>query len=120
MPPIQRPVYYVFLGEAIPDLALFLKVDGRLLTGNEYSYSMTVFAPNDESTVLFTKTTGFTGQVGSGTGLGASDVPNVIVSWDPPAETSLLTIGASHLALLTYFRLSDSKPGYYKFIIRAE
>lgn len=114
---MQRPIYEAVVGEGIPDLDLWVRVRKTLLNGTLYNYSLTVHDPTN-TTTLFTKTTGFTGQVGSGDGKRTADVPNVIVQWDPPAETSLLTNGALHDALLSVTRLADNKVAYYPFVIR--
>lgn len=117
MATFKHPVYYAVVDEGIPDLALWLMVDDTLLTGSAYIYAMTVRNSADTAD-LFTKTTGFTGQLGTGDGSAKADVPNVIVSWDHAAETGLLTAGSSHKATLKYTRLSDNKVGYYPFVIR--
>ena len=74
-----QPIYQVITGQALPDTGLFVRSGGVLLTGlnSGYTFSLRVRNPNDDAT-LFTKTTGFTGQIGSGSEPGG--VPNLVIA----------------------------------------
>jgi hypothetical protein len=115
---MKSPVYEVIVGEAIPDLALWIFTNNVLLAGADYSYSLVVRDPDDLSD-LFQKTSGFVGQTGTGSEHDRDGVPNLIVRWGQFGELDLLTPGRSHKASLQYTRLSDGKPGYFPLVIRA-
>jgi hypothetical protein len=115
---MKLPIYEVIVGESLPDLALFCRVDGTLLTGlgTGHTFSLVVRNPGDTAT-LFTKTTGFTGQTGSGTP--PDGTPNLVVQWATSGELSTLTAGSAHKALLSITRSSDSRVRKYRFVIQA-
>jgi hypothetical protein len=112
------PVYRVVVGQALPDLGLFVRVDGALLAGlaSGFTFSLRVRDPLDAAT-LFTKTTGFTGQTGAGSEPGGT--PNLVVAWAATGELDQLTPGEQHRSLLNVVRQSDSKPFKYQFLIFA-
>jgi hypothetical protein len=114
-----QPIYQVITGQALPDTGLFVRSGGVLLTGlnSGYTFSLRVRNPNDDAT-LFTKTTGFTGQIGSGSEPGG--VPNLVIAWAVSGELDTLTIGEVHKARLTITRVSDSKPYIYDFLLDAD
>ncbi len=112
------PVYNVVVGESLPSLAIWAFTDNVLLTGADFSYTLTVRTVDDDGN-LFTKASGFVGQTGTGTGRDIDDIPNVLVAWESVGELDLLTAGRSHKASLAYSRLSDNKTGYFPLVIRA-
>ncbi len=65
-----------------------------------WTWSSTLTAINDPSTVIFTKTTGFTGDSGTGTQNGGT--PNLNIQWSIVGELNVLT-----------------DPGTYRFVIVA-
>jgi hypothetical protein len=114
---VKIPVYEAVVGESLPDLGLFLRVSGSLLTGlgTGHTFSLKVRNPRDTAT-LFTKTTGFTGQTGSGSA--PDGTPNLVVQWATSGQLSLLTPGALHRSMLAITRSSDSRVRKYLFDIK--
>jgi hypothetical protein len=115
---VKIPAYEVIVGESLPDLGLFIRVDGVLLAGlsTGHTFSLVVRDPTDTST-LFTKTTGFTGQ--TGTGAPPDGTPNLVCQWATSGQLSTLTAGKDHKAALAITRSSDSRVRKYRFTIRA-
>jgi hypothetical protein len=115
---VNIDAYEVIVGESLPDLGLLVKVDGVLLTGLDtgHTFSLVVRDPTDTST-LFTKTTGFTGQAGSLTT--TPKTPNLVCQWAASGQLSTLTAGKDHKAALAITRSSDSRVRKYRFTIRA-
>ncbi len=115
---MKIPVYEVIVGESLPDLKLWVSTAGDLITGlgTGHSFSLTV-RDADDSTDLFVKTTGFTGQTGTGGVSGGT--PNLVIEWATSDELDRLSGGRSHKAMLTITRASDTRVRYYEFTIRA-
>jgi hypothetical protein len=114
----RRATYEVFVGESLPDLGLFLRLNGVLVTGlnTGYTFSLKVASVVD-GTVVFTKTTGFTGQ--GGAGFPPLGMPNLVVQWATSGELALLTAGASYRAQLWITRGSDGRRLPYEWLIVA-
>lgn len=111
---MRLDAYEVYDGESLPDLGLYVRVDGTLLTGlaTGHTFELKVV---DDATTMFTKTTGFTGA--TGTGVPPSGTPNLVVQWATSAELSTLVAGTNYLAQLKITRSSDSRIRYYNFMI---
>jgi hypothetical protein len=113
------PVYRVVVGQALPDTNLWVRAGGVLVPGLAagFTFSLRVRDPLD-ATTLFTKSSGITGQTGSGSEPGG--VPNVIIAWAASGELDQLTAFEQHRALLNMTRVSDSKAFKYQFLLLAD
>lgn len=115
---MKIPAYEVVVGQNLPDLGMFVRVDGQLVTNMDTDYTFTLLVRDPLDTVtLFTKTAGFTGQAGTGTP--PNGTPNLIVQWAPTSELEALTGGKDHKAMLTVTRTADARRSFYEFILRA-
>jgi len=113
---VTLPTYEVYDGESLPDLGLFLSVDGTLLTGlaTGHTFSLKVTS-EDGSSTLFTTTTGFTGQTGSGAP--PTGTPNLVKQWATSGELASLTANTRYRAQLAITRSSDSRVRYFEFYL---
>jgi hypothetical protein len=101
-------------GENLPSLGLFVRENGTLLTGVDAGHTFELKVADDQGTVVFTKTTGITGQTGSG--VPPSGTPNVVVQWaSGTSELAGLTGGDTYQAQLKITRTTDSRSRYYQF-----
>lgn len=108
------PTCEVFVGESLPDLGLFIRENGQLVTGLGSGHTFELKIAKHDGDVLATKTTGITGQ--SGAGFPPLGTPNVVIAW--AAELATLSAG-SYLAQLKITRTSDSKVRILQWLIRA-
>lgn len=112
----QIPTYEVFIGESLPDLGLFIRENGALISGLANGHTFELRVGTIAGAVLFTKTTGFTGQAGSG--FSPLGIPNLIIQWGVTGELDQLTEGTFR-ARLEITRTSDSRKRYFEWLIRA-
>jgi hypothetical protein len=103
-------------GESLPSLGLFVRENGSLLTGLASGHTFEMKIADSDGTVVFTKTTGVTGQTGSG--VPPNGTPNVVVQWNAsPSELAALSGGSTYAAQLKITRTSDSRSRYYQFTV---
>lgn len=103
-------------GESLPSLGLFVRENGSLLTGLDSGHTFEMKIADSGGTLVFTKTTGITGQVGNG--IPPTGTPNVVVQWNAnPSELASLNGGETYDAQLRITRIADSRNRYYQFHI---
>lgn len=109
--------YEIFCGESLPDLGLFLRENGVLIPAlaSGHTFELKV-AIHGTSSVVFTKTTGITGQTGST--FPPLGTPNVVIAWAATGELDALTPGA-YRAQLKITRTLDGKARFYQWLINA-
>lgn len=101
-------------GENLPSLGLFVRENGTLLTGLDTGHTFELKVADDTGTLVFTKTTGISGQ--AGTGVPPSGTPNVVVAWaSGTSELAGLTGGETYQVQLKITRTSDTRSRYYQF-----
>lgn len=110
----KLPTYEIFVGESLPDLGLFVRANGQLVTGLASGHTFELKIASMDGDLLVTKTTGITGQ--SGTGFPPLGTPNVVIAWSDELEE--LTAD-SFLAQLKITRTADSKVRIVQWLIRA-
>lgn len=102
--------------ESLPDLGLYVRENGSLLTGLASGYTFELKVADSTDTIMFTKTTGITGQTGSG--IPPTGTPNVVVQWNAsPSELAALTGGDTYQAQLKITRTADSRSRIYPFTV---
>lgn len=103
-------------GENLPSLGLFVRENTALLTGLDSGHTFELKVATDDNTLLFTKTTGITGQAGAG--MPPTGTPNVIVQWaNTTSELAAMTGGETYKAQLKITRSSDARFRLYQFDI---
>lgn len=110
----RLPTYEVFVGESLPDLGLFLRENGQLIAGLASGATFELKVASLEGDVLFSKTTGITGQ--AGTGFPPLGTPNVVIQWGATDELDELTKG-TFLAQLKI--TSGGRSRYVQWLISA-
>lgn len=117
---MRIPIYEVYVGESLPELSLWVEVNGELLDdlAIDAAFVLEIFDPDDDTQALVTKTQGFVGQTGQGVE-GPEGIPNLVVRWNATDELDQLVGNRSHKALLTITRPSDSKRAFYEFVVQA-
>lgn len=92
---MQIPERSRFIGDE-DDMQIWWEVNGALIDFSQpgYTYTLTVASVKDPTTLIFTKTSGFTGAAGSGGEGQSGAVPNLTVSWSAVGElNSIATQG---------------------------
>lgn len=103
-------------GESLPSLGLFVRENGTLLTGLDSGHTFEMKVADSAGTLVFTKTSGITGQAGSG--VPPNGTPNVVVQWTAsPSELAAMSGGSTYAAQLKIVRTADSRSRYYQFSI---
>ena len=102
-------------GESLPSLGLFVRENTALLTGLDSGHTFELKVATDDNTLLFTKTSGITGQAGSG--MPPTGTPNVIVQWATTSELAAMTGGETYKAQLKITRSADARFRLYQFDI---
>lgn len=110
-----RETYEVFDTESLPDLGLFVRENGTLLSGLSSGYTFELKVADLSGTAMFTKSSGFTGQ--AGTGAPPDGTPNLVVQWATSGEIATLSAGSTYKAQLKITRNSDSRVRFYSFLI---
>ena len=101
-------------GENLPSLGLFVRENGTLLTGLDTGHTFELKIAEADGTVVVTKTTGITGQAGTGTP--PSGTPNVVIAWSSgTSELASLTGGDTYQVQLKITRTADTRSRYYQF-----
>lgn len=108
--------YEIFVGESLPDLGLFIRENGAFVTGLASGHTFELKIASLEGDVIVTKTTGISGQVGSG--FAPTGTPNVVIQWGTSGELANLTVG-SFLAQLKITRTADSRVRIVQWMVRA-
>lgn len=112
---MKLQTYEVFVGESLPALKLFLREDTQLIAGLDGStFELKVATLDGE--VLFTKTSGITGQAGGGFPP-VNCTPNVVIAWAAADELDKLTGGQTYLAQLKI--TTGGKSRYVQWLLAA-
>lgn len=114
---MPTPIYEVYVGESLPDLGLFVRENGALVTGLGSGHTFELKLASLAGEVLVTKTSGITGQTGSS--FPPLGTPNVVVQWATAAELDALTAEGSYRAQLKITRTVDSRVRIYQWLVRA-
>jgi hypothetical protein len=111
------PIYEVYVGESLPDMGLFLRENGALVTGLGSGHTFELKIATLENEVLVTKTTGIIGQTGSS--FPPLGTPNVVIQWATTEDLHELTADETYRAQLKVTRTVDSRVRIQQWLIRA-
>jgi hypothetical protein len=92
------------------DLQLWWEVSGSLINfSSGYTFSLTLARVSTPATIIFTKTTGFAGALGSGEEGEEGAIPNLVVSFATTGELNSVTAAGQYTLQIVATHVSDSK-----------